>query len=265
MHSHSRVFTFSLGAALLAVFMVQSYVDSSISNVRDGYGEEVPVVVASRDIKDLDVLDDVNLIEAKVPKKFVQPGATSRIEDFRGALAMGTIFRGEQITRSKVTLPGPRTGLSRQIAAGKRAVTVQVNDTTSVGKMIKPGDHVDVAATIDPTGAGNRLFFETRVILQNRLVLATGKNVIDSVPGIMEVDPDKPKLKTKVPLAEYTSYSTVTLEVDPHQVTSLIFAAKNLDIYLILRNNDEQIGEVEVPKAMMQDLLGRPIVVPARK
>ncbi|MGZ3683567.1 MAG: Flp pilus assembly protein CpaB [Bdellovibrionota bacterium] len=254
---NNRAFTISFVVAVLAVSMVYSYVSSTEEEFRKMYGTDKPVVVAKRNIKELDMLDETNLTIVAVPNKFVQPGTSASINDFMSALAIAPINEGEQITKTKVTQLGARTGLARQIAVGKRAITVRIGDETGVAKLLKPGDRVDVLSTIDPSGSGNKLFLETRTILQDVLVLATGKYVTNTVPGILETDPFRQEGdKTKVNLSTYTAYANITLEVDPFQAQTLVYAAKNLDIYLSLRNNDDNIKE-ELGKTMMKDLMGK--------
>jgi pilus assembly protein CpaB len=254
----NRAFTISFVVAILAVMMVYSYVESSEETYRMQYGVEKPVVVAKRDIRELDILDETNLLVRNVPASFVQPGASGNINDFKGGLAIAPIMKEEQITRTKITQLGARTGLARQVAMGKRAVTVPIGDESGVAKLLKPGDRVDVLANVDPSGSGNRLFLEIRTILQDVMVLATGRYVVNTVPGILEVDPMKPDLKAKVKLSEYTNYSNVTLEVDPFQAQTLVYAVLNLNgkVYLTLRNNDDNSKE-ELNKTMLKDLMGK--------
>lgn len=254
---NNRAFTISFVVAVLAVMMVYSYVSSTEEEFRKMYGTDKAVVVAKRNIKELDMLDETNLTIVSIPNKFVQPGTSNNISDFKSALAIAPINEGEQITKTKVTQLGARTGLARQVAVGKRAVTIRVNDEQAVAKLLKPGDRVDVMATIDPSGSGNKLFLEARTILQDVLVLATGKYVTNTVPGILETDPfrgDGPK--TQVNLSTYTQYANITLEVDPFQAQTLYFAEKNLDIWISLRNNDDNVKE-ELGKTMMKDLMGK--------
>jgi len=253
---NNKAFTISFVVAFFAVWMVYSYVSSTEQAYKDQYGVEKSVVVAKRDIKELDILDETNLTEISVPNKFVQPGSSGKVSDFKSALAIAPIHEGEQVTRTKVTQLGARTGLARQIAVGKRAVTIRINDETGVAKLLKPGDRVDVLSTIDPSGSGNKLFLETRTILQDVLILATGKFVTNTVPGIMESDPFKQESKTKVNLQEYTQFANITLEVDPFQAQTLVYATKNLDIYVSLRNNDDNVKE-DLGKTMMKDLMGK--------
>jgi pilus assembly protein CpaB len=253
---NNRAFTISFIVAVFAVMMVYSYVSSTEESFKLKYGEEKAVVIAKKDIKELEVLDETNLTIKNVPNEFVQPGTGPNLADFKGLLAVAPINKDEQITRTKITQLGARTGLARQIAVGKRAVTIRVDDFTAVAKLLKPGDRVDVLTTIDPSGSGNKLFLEARTILQDVLVLATGKYVTNTVPGIMESDQFKPDSKSMVKLAEYTQYASVTLEVDPFQAQALYYATKNLDIYLSLRNNDDNVKE-ELGKVMMKDLMGK--------
>ncbi len=255
---NNRAFTISFVVAVLAVLMVYSYVSSTEEEFRKMYGTDKAVVVAKRDIKELELLDETNLTLVSVPMKFVQPGTSGSINDFKSALAIAPINKDEQITRTKVTQLGARTGLARQIAVGKRAVTVRISDEQAVAKLLKPGDRVDVMATIDPSGSGNKLFLEARTILQDVLVLATGKYVTNTVPGILEADPfrgDAPKEPTR--LSTYTAYANITLEVDPFQAQTLYYATKNLDIYISLRNNDDSEKIQDIGKTMMKDLMGK--------
>lgn len=254
---NNRAFTISFIVAVLAVSMVYSYVSSTEEAYKQIYGTERSVVVAKRDIKELDVLDETNLTLISLPAKFVQPGTGTNPKEFAGALATAPIMKDEQVTRSKVTQLGAHTGLARQVAVGKRAVSVRVSDEQAVAKLLKPGDRVDVLAQVDPTGSGNKLAVETRTILQDVLILATGKYVTNTVPAIFEADPFRSGDKTKVKLAEYMAFANVTLEVDPHQAQVLIFAEKNLNgVYLSLRNNDDNMKE-ELNKIRMEDLVGR--------
>lgn len=256
---NNRAFTISFVVAVLAVMMVYSYVSSTEEEFRKMYGTDKAVVVAKRSIKELDMLDETNLTIVSIPTKFVQPGTSNNLSDFKSALAIAPINEGEQITKTKVTQLGARTGLARQVAVGKRAFTIRVSDEDAVAKLLKPGDRVDVLTIVDPSGSGNKLFQEVRTVLQDVLVLATGKYVTNTVPGILEADPfhSDGTAATKVPLSTYMQYSNITLEVDPFQAQTLYFATKVLgQTYLALRNNDDNTKD-DLGKVMMKDLMGK--------
>ncbi|MGZ3705435.1 MAG: hypothetical protein ACXWP1_05640, partial [Bdellovibrionota bacterium] len=78
---NNRAFTISFVVAVLAVSMVYSYVSSTEEEFRKMYGTDKPVVVAKRNIKELDMLDETNLTIVAVPNKFVQPGTSASIND----------------------------------------------------------------------------------------------------------------------------------------------------------------------------------------
>ena len=61
-----------------------------------------------------------------------------------GNVALVPIKKGEQLSLNKITEPNMRTGLASQFAPGKRAMTLSVDETTSVGKLIQPDDQVIV-------------------------------------------------------------------------------------------------------------------------
>jgi Flp pilus assembly protein CpaB len=105
---------------------------------------------------------------------------------------------------------------------------------------------------------------EIRTILQDVLILATGKYVNNTIPGILEKDPFNTNSKpVKVPLSEYMAYAHITLEVDPFQAQTIVFAEKNLQgVYLVLRNNDDNTKE-DLTKTKMADLMGRDGAGPA--
>lgn len=251
---NNRAFTISFLVAAMAVMMIYSYVSSTEEAYRNQYGQEVSVVVAKKEIKELEVLDETNLTTKSMPSTFKQPGTSDKLKDFIGSLAIAPIAKEEQLTRTKVTQLGARTGLARQVAIGKRAVAVRVSDETGVAKLIKPGDRVDVLTFTDPSGTGNKLQVEVRTILQDVMVLATGKYVANTVPAILEVDPMKSSSKSKLNLSEYTQFSNVTLEVDPFQAQALVFASTQLNgVYLILRNNDDNMKE-ELQRTKMDSL-----------
>ena len=251
----NRSFTISFVVACLAVMMVYSYVTSTEETLKKNFGEEEAVVVAKKDIKELDILDETNLTTITIPHNFVQPGTRKKKEDIFGGLAIAPILKDEQITMSKVTQLGARTGLARQVSMGKRAVSIPINDTSGVGKLIKPGDRVDIMANIQLV-PGKLESTQMRTILQDVLILATGKYVTNTVPGILERDQFRPEQKTKVALSEYSNFSNITVEVDPTQSQALMFAVANFSggIYLTLRNNDDNGKDNDLRVTKLEDM-----------
>ena len=93
-----------------------------------------------------------------------------------------------------------------------------------VGKLVKPGDRVDLIGVLD-TGNGKEGKV-SRVILQDVVVLAVGKSVTNNAPRTVEYDNFAGKERVKS-LAEDFSFSSVTLEVEPAQAQMLALILAN--------------------------------------
>jgi pilus assembly protein CpaB len=263
---NNKAFTLSLIMAVLAVFFVESYVSSIEDATKAKFGTDVLVVVAKRDIKEMETLNDTAWEFQSTPKQFLQPTAvyfegkkpsdekvTDSLRSLVGAVAVIPIKKGEQITFNKLVEPGVRTGLAPQVTPGRRAVAIAVGEMSSVAKLVKPGDRVDVMAIIDMgSGKENKI---AKTVLQDVVVLATGHSITNNAPRQVEQDAFGGKERIRS-FAEDTTFASVTLEVDPAQAEQLaLLAGTDSSLILSLRNNDDS-DRVNVGSAMLSDILG---------
>jgi len=236
---NNKAFTISLGLAAMAVFMIYSYISSKEQEYKTRYGAETAVVVAKHDIREMDEILGTDIEIVSKPKQFIEPGKTTSKEEVEGFIAAVPLRKGEQITFNKILAPGVKTGLSRQITPGKRAVALDVSDSNAVGRLLKPGDRVDVVVTIpDPPGGakGSQI---AKILLQDVPVLAVGEWVTTQAPRKLEKDEATGKDMVRKLNVERT-YGTVSLEVEPTDAMKLAFLRRSgalLD--LLLRNNDD--------------------------
>ncbi len=247
---NNKVLTLSIVMAILAVFFVQAYVSSVEEETKKKFGTEVLVVIAKRDVKEMETLNETSFELKLIPKRFLEPASvffekkeedkevTKSVKSLTGAVAVVPIKKGEQITFNKFTEPSIRTGLAPQITPGRRAVAIAVNETSGVSKLIKPGDRVDLLAVIDPGGGKQNKIAKT--ILQDVVVLSVGRNVTNNVPRIVEIDSQTGKEKIRS-LTEDSNFASVTLEVEPvqAQALALVMASGDSALSLSLRNNDD--------------------------
>ena len=137
-------------------------------------------------------------------------------------------------------------GLSADIKSKMRAISINVSGASSVSGMIKPNDHVDVIGTFnfpDDEGKIKRGDPVTCTILQNVLVLATGK------------DTAKSRVRDGG-LTGAGGYSTVTLEVTPREAEMLAFAEQIKGrLVLALRNRSDTHYEKELPKVDFEKIM----------
>src|SRR5690606_18918337 len=103
---------------------------------------------------------------------------------------------------------------STRIEAGRRAITVAVDEINSISGLLEPGDLIDLLVTVDQQGEK-----VTVPLLQGVRVMATGQRSVD--------DPKS---------GERRMYSTVTLNTDPLQAQNVVLAREAGRITALLRN-----------------------------
>lgn len=263
---NNKALTLSLVMAVIAVFFVQSYVTSIEDEAKKKFGTEVLVLKAKGDIKENDTINETMIEFALIPKRFLEPAAvyyeakeenketTKGKKALAGTVAIVPVKKGEQITYNKITEPGLRTGLAPQIAPGRRAISIPVNETTGVSKLIKPGDRVDLIGVIDTGGGKEGKIAKT--LLQDVVVLSVGRRVTNNVARVIEADAYGGKDKVRS-LAEDTSFTSITLEVEPQQAQTmaLVMSGGDTALSLSLRNNDDT-ERANLGSTIVQDVLG---------
>ncbi|HRK02635.1 MAG TPA: Flp pilus assembly protein CpaB [Oligoflexia bacterium] len=234
---NNKAFTFSLALALLATVMVYSYMTSKEEEWQTKYGTPTAVVVAKEDIKELETIDETKIEILKKPQQYVEPGALTSKDEVVGFIASVPLKRGEQVTLSKAMTPGLRTGLARQVSPGKRAIALSVRDDNAVGRLIKPGDRIDVLAIIQPPGQrGSDI---AKLVLQDVLILAVGEYITTLPARKVQKDEMSGKVITKN-LNLDRNFNTITLEVDPNSAQQvLLLQSMGMGLYVMLRNNDD--------------------------
>ncbi len=251
---NTRAFTLALIIAGLAMYMVYTYVDSQESSMKRQYGTDSSVVIAKADIQELELIDDSKVTVISVPQNFLMPGHFKNMKEVENTVATVPILKGEQITKPRVTYPGAKTGLARQVSIGKRAFSLTVTEEQAVGKLIKPGDRVDVVAAIN-YASGFLPLKKVQTVLQDVLVLSTGRRITNSIPliGIKT-----PRVIRKMNLSTYEKYNTVTLELEPYQAQKMIFLIANLNTrpFLTLRNNNDK-KRPDPPATGIFDVIGK--------
>ena len=251
---NTRALTLALVIAAFAMMMVYTYIEDQRSAMIKKYGIQSSVIVAKVDIQELDLIDDSKIEVQTVPENFLAPGHFKSIKELENTIATVPIIKGEQITKPRVTYPGIKTGLSRQVSIGKRAVAINITERDAVGRLIKPGDRVDVLAAIDISQGARKDLQKTRTILQDVLVLSTGMSMTNSIPiyGV-----ETPKVIRTMNLNTYTTYNTITLELDPYDVQKLSFIQTygNGSLSLALRNNADK-EPVRLKATQIYDVLG---------
>ncbi len=277
----------SIVFAGLAMLLVYFYVSERESSISAEYGTPIAVIVAAKDINEFEEIQQSMLAVKVVPMKFAQPGAYNMIksgkteklsqftvETFVGAVASAPIRKGEQVLLNKVLLKGVETGLASQVAISRRALSIPVNDTTGVTKLLKPGDRVDLIASVQYKGQGGQES-EVKTLMQNVHVLAVGEVIQNKIPTAFEVDPLSGTRKA-LNLRGSRQFGTITVEVTPGEAQNIIWALQNgSEIYTSLRNPVDRVV-ASVPTSTVDEVLGpnskkaerervKPVIKPVEK
>lgn len=165
----------------------------------------------------------INAVPAGVVRKSEAPNAK---QDFQGAFVRNPLANGEPIRRERL-VKGQTPGLmSTVLAAGRRAVAIDVSPNTTAGGFILPNDHVDVVRLFrDTEGAQTGSDMNSEVLLRNVRVLAMG-----------------PIFETKNGESVVTG-ATATLDLDPRQAELIILAQRTGQLALMLRPIADALGD----------------------
>ncbi len=217
-----------------AVFAHNLFIKSRIEQVIGPY-EKVDVVVSTADILRDTIIDESMLTSEKVPKKFVQPGSITTIDQAVGRLALTTIKKGQQVLDASL-IKYTESYLSHEIPSGMRAITIAVTDITGVAGLIKPGNYVDILITHDYSDK-QTVDKRTKTIFQNVKILAVDRNLTKISNPLVAVEDTK---KERV--------NNVTIALPPREVQRIVLAQELGMITLALRKQLEEPGIQELPE-----------------
>ncbi|MCC7404014.1 MAG: Flp pilus assembly protein CpaB [Bdellovibrionales bacterium] len=217
--NETRTLWISVASALFAVFLLYSYTQEKSAELTKKFGTKKRVVVANQDINEMATIDDTMLQVVERPVDFIEPTALDKPELAVGKVALAPIKKDEQILESKIMEPGPVTGLSLQVAPSKRAVTIPVDEMRGVGKLLKPGDRIDVVAALD-IGSGPAQKREVKTIMEDVVILATGLKIVNELPRLYEKMGRDEYIKN---IRGDTTFTNVTVEATPKEAQDLIY------------------------------------------
>jgi pilus assembly protein CpaB len=176
-------------------------------------GEDV--VVAADDLQVGVKIEDKDIRLVHFPSGDLPAGCFHQKTKVTGRGVVLPIARGEFVLPNKLAGENAGSGLPSLIPPGMRALSVRVNDTTSVSGFVQPGTRVDVLLTGNPQGSNEQ---QTTTVLENVAVIATGQRLERNSAG------------------EAQSAPVVTLLVSPDDAQRLTLASTQGHIQLALRN-----------------------------
>lgn len=219
------------GAVMLVMFsLIYVFLSSWVAEKEDEKKVDEPiavaemqtVVVAKNDIPPLAVIKPEMLETKEVPENLVPRGAVRDVEEISNTSAKTEILAGDVITVRKLLDDSEQLTFVESIPADCRAVSISVNEITSVDGFAKPGDKVDLLLVETDENRSAT----ASVLLQDVLLLSINKNMDKN--GFASEDGKKTTSAIENP-------STATFALKPNEILKLVSASKLGEIYLALR------------------------------
>jgi pilus assembly protein CpaB len=161
-------------------------------------------------------------------------GGFTKIQDVAGRTVLYPLAKGEPILDRDLAAPGAGVGLSANIPAGMRAISVRDDEVVGVAGFLLPETHVDVLLTYHSDKSPEP---RTETVLQDVVILAAGQ----------QIHPD--------PEGKPTSVSVVTLLLRPEDAERVVQATSLGAIHFVLRNGADR-ARTSTASIGSGDLLG---------
>ena len=214
------------GGAWVSAALLSWFLYSATSSAKQT--KLIRVQAAARDLSAGTKLKKGDLRPVEIPEKNQPRGVFAEEKNLLDRTLLFPVSTNEPVTQNKLAALGGIEGVAATIPPGKRAISVQVTDSTSAAGLIVPRAHVDVVFT----RTGSMAEALAKVILEDVIVLSVGRNT-----EVTASDPKAaPSSSTATQVQTATTQRAVTLLVTPEEAAKLELAKNNGKIGLVLRN-----------------------------
>jgi pilus assembly protein CpaB len=216
MKRENKMLVFSAVCGLLAVIAGYAAISMKESQINE-MSRPVKVILAAKYIAARAQVTRDMVKEGEMPAKFATEAVARDFKDIKGYIALAPFVEDEPILINKLSRKAEQ--LSSNVPTGLRAIAIPVDETSSCGYMIKPGDDVDVLLTYDKA-LDKRPYMVTSTMLQCARVIAVGEGLEDGENS--------------------KKYSSISLAVSPQEAQLLAFASEKGRFTLLLRPAGEK-------------------------
>lgn len=214
----------ALAFGALALYVADRYLEHQEAQFRSTLTREhrsgnTEVVVASADLPPGSEINENTVAVRSMPSDYVHADAVrpAGFDAVKGRHIDRRLEKGRALLLAFVS--DGVNGFSDGIQAGRRALTLNVDEVSSINGLVRPGDRLDLVVT--NRDAGQTI---VRALLSGVKVLATGSLTSADAP------PDtRPSARLGL------SYSTITLEVTPAEAEQVILARDTGQVTAMLR------------------------------
>jgi pilus assembly protein CpaB len=240
MNKHAVIpLAIGLLVGIFALKLGYDYLSKMKNQSGPNMGPMIQAVVAGQNLPIGTTLKDKDVVMMTMPKKIAPEGTYANIKDVVGQTIRTSLSAKMPVLKDMI---GPGVGLEGIIPDGYRAVSVKVDEFSSVAGLLRPGVKVDVLGTFNfrsDKGSGTETI--SKVVLQNVEVRAVGQEFRSE---------NMEKVSNKV-----TPSRSVTLLIKSEDVEILQLAASSGSIRLALRSATEHETAGNTKGVTMSQLL----------
>ncbi len=235
---------------LVAVKLVMDFVKKAQGSQQAQ--QKFTLIQAKQDIKAYEKIDAEMVQAVETSDSVLAPQAErmGSLETVVGRVAMKGIPQNAPILKSMLAPEGTPEGIEGRIPPGYRAVAVKIDEATSAGYNLQPGDWVDVIVVMDiETGTRGKKDTLAEVILQRVQIAAIGQGTNDQAEAAGgKIKPAK----------------SATILVKHEDAPKLHLAGTRGKITLVLRGSDDKNDDAPATaygNDIMNRLMGERVAV----
>ena len=222
----------------IAFFLSYSAINTKIKQLDEDANKGkvmASVVVASRNLQPGELINSSSVSLRKIPQEFINSSSITG-ENFESVDGQGLLLAvkaGEPILTSYTVTRGGAY-FSGTLKPGRRALTIEVDEISSISGMLRAGDKIDILVTakqpkkIGVAAATDDMTFP---LLSNLSVLATGQAQRGSGNATV-------------------TYTHITLDVTPDEANSIIAAKTGGKMTAVLRSPKDELPNNSQIKTM---------------
>lgn len=226
---------FALLAALFAMLYLKNIEAELIERNKPKVEQDVAVVVAGKDLGFGSKMDEQNMAVRRIPAGLAQTDVITPAEfaNYKGRVLKQAVKAGRPVLKSFLVDQVP-LDFSDTVPVKRRGLTVQVDELNSFAGLLRPGDRVDLFASLP----GNLNPTDKKVptlipVVQNVRVLATGKDSQhDYVDKLILGGMGQPAKANE-------DYTNITVDVTPRQAALISMAREKGHLVSLLRNRKD--------------------------
>ena len=212
--------------------------------------QRTPVVVLAREVKAMAKIQEEDLSEEML--KIAPPGSFTNAADLVGSVVWRDLPAGAVLNEASFAMGGP---LGRMIRPTERALAIDIDEVTSAGGHLQPGDYVDVLLFLrDDERNSDRT---VQVVVPALRILSVGHTLGASTQGepqtLPEVDDEKAQRSRRADVAR-----TAVLAIPESLLTRFMLATQVGTLRLAVRSVDEKLLAAyqagEEPSAEVEEL-----------